>query len=525
MKMNSYTRFLPAVASLALFGSLPSALAQDNDPDLFHQDIDKAFKEQMERFSRLFESDPETKKQFEKGLNDMLRAMEDGSAKPGEPQRFEFRYESDPSGLDLDNFDDLFLRGGDPFGGLIPGRGFAPDGGMFRQLQEMLEHGGGFSFAPFVPEPLEVPELSKNHADELAKFRSVVSEARESTVLFLSGGNQIALGTIITKDGYALTKYSEFARRGTVFEAELSDGSLCSAFMIERIPEYDLALVKLDADGLKPASFGDSNLPVGSFLAAPGIHEDPVAVGVVSVLPRNLSDKRKGYLGIEISKVENGARVRRIGRGSAAHRAGLAPGDIITAVEGKKVGSPSQLIRAISGESPEAEVELSFVRDGQEQTTTAQLRSREDIPKTFRDSSLGALDLTSRLGADVSRHRDGYPTALQHDLPLNAHEIGGPLVNLDGEVIGINIARAGRVSTYALPAGAVRDIIADLDLDDHPAAPPAPDLPTTDPADPLAREELEDAEREIERAHEALRQAENRARNARQKLVQESLNR
>ena len=31
---------------------------------------------------------------------------------------------------------------------------------------------------------------------------------------------------------------------------------------------------------------------------------------------------------------------------------------------------------------------------------------------------------------------------------------GGPLVNLDGEAIGLNIARAGRVTTYALPARA-----------------------------------------------------------------------
>ena len=29
---------------------------------------------------------------------------------------------------------------------------------------------------------------------------------------------------------------------------------------------------------------------------------------------------------------------------------------------------------------------------------------------------------------------------------------GGPLVNLDGKAVGLNIARASRVSTYALPA-------------------------------------------------------------------------
>jgi serine protease Do len=39
---------------------------------------------------------------------------------------------------------------------------------------------------------------------------------------------------------------------------------------------------------------------------------------------------------------------------------------------------------------------------------------------------------------------------------------GGPLVNLDGKAIGLNIARAGRVTTYALPARLVKRILDNL---------------------------------------------------------------
>ena len=39
---------------------------------------------------------------------------------------------------------------------------------------------------------------------------------------------------------------------------------------------------------------------------------------------------------------------------------------------------------------------------------------------------------------------------------------GGPLVNLDGKAIGLNIARASRVTTYALPARLVRRIFEQL---------------------------------------------------------------
>jgi S1-C subfamily serine protease len=36
------------------------------------------------------------------------------------------------------------------------------------------------------------------------------------------------------------------------------------------------------------------------------------------------------------------------------------------------------------------------------------------------------------------------------------------LVDLDGKAIGINIARASRVSTYALPSRLVKRVLADL---------------------------------------------------------------
>jgi serine protease Do len=39
---------------------------------------------------------------------------------------------------------------------------------------------------------------------------------------------------------------------------------------------------------------------------------------------------------------------------------------------------------------------------------------------------------------------------------------GGPLVDLDGKVIGINIARASRVSTYALPSKLVKQLLGSL---------------------------------------------------------------
>jgi S1-C subfamily serine protease len=51
---------------------------------------------------------------------------------------------------------------------------------------------------------------------------------------------------------------------------------------------------------------------------------------------------------------------------------------------------------------------------------------------------------------------------IQHDVSLPPTAMGGPLLNLDGKALGINVARVDRVTTYALPAKFVREIFEKL---------------------------------------------------------------
>jgi len=52
-------------------------------------------------------------------------------------------------------------------------------------------------------------------------------------------------------------------------------------------------------------------------------------------------------------------------------------------------------------------------------------------------------------------------------------QCGGPLVDVHGRVIGINIARAERIATYALPAKIVQEIAARLIRQAEPTLPAA----------------------------------------------------
>ena len=77
-------------------------------------------------------------------------------------------------------------------------------------------------------------------------------------------------------------------------------------------------------------------------------------------------------------------------------------------------------------------------------------------PKLTRNEQMsgGALSLSKR--------RDGFPRVIHHDTPLTKESVGGPLLNLEGKCIGMNIARASRVATYAIPVRELREIVADL---------------------------------------------------------------
>ena len=67
------------------------------------------------------------------------------------------------------------------------------------------------------------------------------------------------------------------------------------------------------------------------------------------------------------------------------------------------------------------------------------------------------------LGTKISDHSTGFPgLVLQHDTVLHPNECGGPLLNVEGKAVGINIARAGRVLSYAIPAREARKLINEL---------------------------------------------------------------
>ena len=73
--------------------------------------------------------------------------------------------------------------------------------------------------------------------------------------------------------------------------------------------------------------------------------------------------------------VIDGAQIQSVGSGSAAGAAGLTDGDIVTKIDDTLITSSDSLVATIRSYRPGDEVEVTFERNGEEQTTTLTLDS------------------------------------------------------------------------------------------------------------------------------------------------------
>ncbi len=73
-----------------------------------------------------------------------------------------------------------------------------------------------------------------------------------------------------------------------------------------------------------------------------------------------------------------GAEITNITKGSAAEKAGLKEGDIITRINDKKVEDPNSLSDVVTSFKPKDEVTVYFKRDGKEQSAKATLGERRE---------------------------------------------------------------------------------------------------------------------------------------------------
>ncbi|HEY0677668.1 MAG TPA: PDZ domain-containing protein [Chitinophagaceae bacterium] len=88
----------------------------------------------------------------------------------------------------------------------------------------------------------------------------------------------------------------------------------------------------------------------------------------------NLFDGRdRAYLGVSTEKSDGGARITEVNENTAAEKAGLKEGDIITHVGETRINDHDDLSAAVRKHKPEDKVTVTYKRDGREQKATVTL--------------------------------------------------------------------------------------------------------------------------------------------------------
>lgn len=307
---------------------------------------------------------------------------------------------------------------------------------------------------PFPTSRITIPKWRLSAGPHVrSAFREVIAETRLATVRVRSDGRDTALGGIVGADGWILTKASQLPGEVTCL---LTDQREFDARIVGVDRDYDLALLKIDAQHLPTLRLNNSHAPdVGAWLATVGMKRGPQAVGVMSVGPREISH-RAGTLGVRLDESTDTPLIIHVFPHTAAEAAGLQVDDVVLSVNNQPTRTREEFVGQIREHSPGDPLNLQVRRNGETLDIAALLKSRRPWRLPTRE------EFQNQLGSQLSQRRFGFPSAFQHDTVIKPSDCGGPVVNLDGEVVGFNLARAGRTETYAIPTEVVLGVIEDL---------------------------------------------------------------
>ena len=312
-----------------------------------------------------------------------------------------------------------------------------------------------------------IPGGQKSDMSVLTAASAVERNLDRGVVRIKSGDTEVALGTVMSADGDILTKASELPE-GTL-TCVLPDGHKVSVERRAVSPEWDVALLKADAPALQILPMADSE--VGKWTFSPDASGGVAAVGMVSVAAMPVTGKgisggptSKAYLGVQLDEppiealkqigLDHGVAVI-VTPGYPAERAGLRTGDVILAADGQTIRTADGFMDYMVKKKPGDSLKLSVAREDERLTIDVDLAERPaDLP--------GRGGMLAQLSGEISHMQGPFPKVMQHDARLRPSAMGGPLLDLNGDCIGLNIARADREATYAIAAKDMKDIYAKL---------------------------------------------------------------
>jgi hypothetical protein len=291
-------------------------------------------------------------------------------------------------------------------------------------------------------------------------------------------GRALAGVTFVGVEGYFITKASEVVRLDDCRLRPRPGESSLAVREIRREVKLDLALGQVISTSnvpiiVKPVTWAPSaGAGLGHWLVSPaltaleqgqeGVPHFELNLGVLSAARRPIPGMGAA-LGITGRPADKGLHITSVAAESPARTAGLRENDILLEIAGQPAPSIPEVNAIIQKRQPGDEVQIKVLRQGKEFRKQVRLASRSRVVANWEGDDYA--------NGGISIRTDDFPEVIQHDMPLYPHDMGGPVFDLKGRAIAVNMARADRITTFALPMERFRDTLEKwLEADRHPPA-------------------------------------------------------
>ena len=326
---------------------------------------------------------------------------------------------------------------------------------MNRSLTFLIFLAQAFSAEAKTDDSLLDPRLRLNGIQVQQAFGKTQGIAQESTVKLLRNERVIAHGTVIDSRGFVLSKASACIGARYLLT---NSGIRLPVKARKRDEACDLVLLEVIGDGYEWPNlhWSDNNNSTDARWAISASPElDEIRLGLFGGKTRPIG-REGGVMGVVLSddnQSERGIRVLEVIPQSAADRAGLKINDRILKIDHRSVRSKQQVNHAMQKKDPGDLVLLHINRVDE----AIELR----VTLGHRSVTFDLFNRNLLMSGPTSKRKDNFPLVLQHDIPLYRNNMGGPVFNLEGQCVGINIARVDRVTNFALPHAVLYPILRD----------------------------------------------------------------
>jgi len=304
---------------------------------------------------------------------------------------------------------------------------------------------------PFLPK-----EIYQRTAQPILAATELIADGfGRSVVTVLHEEDRVALGTVVALNGQVLTKHSlvqDIPDDEIRFQA---NGLTWQGTLIGFDEKNDMALFQLHSGDewpgnvLRPISFTtDGQLRNGKLVIGIGAASKSLSVGMTTAAPapaRKTDCETCIDMGLTI---DASLTLKRVYPRTVGERLGMLVGDRILMVNQQRISTVAQYQKIEKQIQVGDLVTIAYRRNGQAFVISDKVPS---ITKTSKQDRWG--------GGPFSQRRSGFDSVLVHDSVIDPIDCGGPLVNLQGQFCGINIARSMRVCSLALPAKSVKEFV------------------------------------------------------------------